>query len=63
MECIVWAASNVRVDTAEEKSSGDDDEDAERNTLNDEGALLEAEKEVLRNVHLTDLLANLRANP
>ena len=63
MECIVWAASNVRVDTAEEKSSDDHDEDAERNTLNDEGALLEAEKEVLRNVHLTGLLANLRANP
>ena len=58
----MWTTSKVRVDTAEEESSNDDDEDAERNTLNDEGALLEAEKEVL-NVHLTDLLANLRANP
>ena len=63
MECVVWAASKARVDTDEEESSDDDDEDAERNTPNDEGALLETEKEVLRNVQLTDLLADLRANP
>ena len=63
MECVVWAASKARVDTDEEESSDDDDEDAERNTPNDEGTLLETEKEVLRNVQLTDLLADLRANP
>ena len=63
MECVVLAASKARVDTDEEESSDDDDEDAERNTPNDEGALLETEKEVLRNVQLTDLLADLRANP
>ena len=63
MECVVWAALKARVDTDEEESSDDDDEDAERNTPNDEGALLETEKEVLRNVQLTDLLADLRANP
>ena len=63
MECVVWAASKARVDTDEEESSDDDDEDAERNTPNDEGPLLETEKEVLRNVQLTDLLADLRANP
>ena len=63
MECVVWAASKARVDTDEEESSDEDDEDAERNTPNDEGALLETEKEVLRNVQLTDLLADLRANP
>ena len=63
MECVVWATSKARVDTDEEESSDDDDEDAERNTPNDEGALLETEKEVLRNVQLTDLLADLRANP
>ena len=62
MECVVWAASKARVDTDEEESS-DDDEDAERNTPNDEGTLLETEKEVLRNVQLTDLLAHLCANP
>ena len=59
----MWAASKARVDTDEEESSDDDDEDAERNTPNDEGALLETEKEVLRKVQLTDLLADLRANP
>ena len=53
MECVVWAASKARVDTDEEESSDDDDE----------GALLETEKEVLRNVQLTNLLADLRANP
>ena len=63
MECVVWAASKARVDTDEEESSDDDDEDAERNTPNDEGTLLETEKEVLRNVQLTDLLADLRTNP
>ena len=56
----MWAASNVRVVTAEEKSSDDDNEDAERNTLNDEGALLEAEKEVLRNVHLSSRRGHCR---
>ena len=59
---VVWAASKARVDTDKEESSDDDDEDAERNTPNDEGALPETEKEVLRNVQLTDLLADLRAN-
>ena len=61
----MWAASKARVDTDEEESSDDDDEDedAERNTPNDEGVLLETEKEVLRKVQLTDLLADLRANP
>ncbi|CAH3165362.1 unnamed protein product, partial [Porites lobata] len=63
IECVEWAASKARVDTAEEESSDEDDEDAERNTPNEEGALLETEKEVLRNVQLTDLLADLRANP
>ena len=53
MECVVSAASKARVDTDEKESSDDDDE----------GALLETEKEVLRNVQLTDLLADLRANP
>ena len=51
------------MDTDEEESSDEDDEDAERNTPNDEGALLEREKEVSRNVQLTDLLADLRAHP
>ena len=60
---VVWAASKARVDTDKEESSDDDDQDAERNTPNDEGALPETEKEVLRNVQLTDLLADLRANP
>ena len=46
----MWATSKARVDTDEEESSDDDDEDAERNTPNDECALLETEKEVLRNV-------------
>ena len=59
----MWAASKARVDTDEEESSDDDDEDAERNTPNDECALLETEKEVLRNVQLTDVLADLRASP
>ena len=60
----MWATSKARVDTDEEESSDDDDdEDAERNTPNDEGTLLETEKEVLRNVQLTDLSADLRANP
>ena len=63
MECVLWAASKGRVDTDEEERSDDDDEDTERNTPNDEGALLETEKEVLTNVQLTDLLADLRANP
>ncbi|CAH3146172.1 unnamed protein product [Porites lobata] len=45
MECVVWAASKARVDTDEKESSDDDDEDAERNTPNDEGPLLETEKE------------------
>ena len=63
MECVVWVASKARVDTDEEESSDDDDENAERNTPNDEGALLETEKEVLRNVQLTDLLADLHAHP
>ena len=63
MECVVWATSKARVDTDEEESSDDDDEDAERNTPNDECALLETEKEVLRNVQLTDVLADLRASP
>ena len=43
MECVVWAASKARVDTDEEESSDEDDEDAERNTPNEEGALLETE--------------------
>ena len=59
----MWATSKARVDTDEEESSDDDDEDAERNTPNDECALLETEKEVLRNVQLTDVLADLRASP
>ena len=63
MECVLWAASKGRVDTDEEERSDDDDEDTERNTPNDERALLETEKEILRNVQLTDLLADLRANP
>ena len=63
MECVLWAALKARVDTDEEESSDDDDEDTERNTPNDEGPLLETEKEVLRNVQLTNLLADLRANP
>ena len=63
MECVVWAASKARVDTDEEESSDDDDEDADTNTPNDEGALLETVKEVLRNVQLTDLLADLHVNP
>ena len=58
----MWAASKARVDTDEEESSDEDDEDTEINTPNDEGALLETEKEVLRNVQSTDLLAVLRAN-
>ena len=62
MECVVWAASKARVGTDEE-SSDDHDEDAERNTPNDECTLLETEKKVLRNVQLTDLLADLRASP
>ena len=53
MECVVWAALKARVDTDEEESSDDEDE----------GALLETEKEVLRNLQLTDLLADLRTNP
>ena len=60
MECIVWAASKARVDSDEEDSSEDDDEEAERDMPNEEGTLLATEKEVLRTVPLTDLLADAR---
>ena len=59
----MWAASKARVNTDEEESSDHDDEDAERKAPNAKGALLETKKEVLRNVQLTDLLADLRSNP
>ena len=62
MECIVWAGSKARVDSNEESRS-EEDKEAERDDQNDKGLLLEAEKENLRNVQLTDLLAHSRERP
>lgn len=59
MECVVWAASKARAIREDEESSDDDEEEA-NDTLNDEGTLLETEKEVLRTVKLTELLADSR---
>ena len=64
MECIVWAASKARVGSDDEQESSDDDVgEVERDTQNDDGTLLESEKEVLRTVNLADLLVDQRERP
>ena len=63
MKCIVWAPLKARVDRDEEEISDVDDDEPERDTPNDEGTLLETEKDVLRTVQLTDLLADSSENP
>ena len=64
MECIAWAASKARVSSDDEQESSDEDVgEVERDKQNDDGTLLESEKEVLRTVNLADLLVNQRERP
>ena len=62
-ECIVWAASKARISSDDEQESSDDDVGEVQRDKQNDGTLLESEKEVLRTVNFADFLVDQRERP